>query len=1637
MQLQAHAWASRAAEATVLFLLVLSPASGGVSVSERTGPTGQPLYVLENAFVRLEVNPATGGRAESLLHKATRTPLIRPATPGQAAAGNGLFIDRFWGDRQLREFEKNTYAVDVLDEAPAKASLTLTGSSQGLVVRKTVTLERGVSGVGVRYVVTNEGEEDYTGRLWTANALSPGGEPESIRLFFPYSGHSHDHRNSPGELGIPVLEYRPGQSPSDGNHFINDPVAGWAAVLSDAGVGAAVRVDFGFLERFYSCHPQPGSGAPIPTVEWWTRPILLPPLARGKREAAQHPELEDPLANYVFRTQWRLIPVSGLQHVSGVGEGIVGALRVERGKLSVSVLSDRAREAVLKIERRRLPAPGEAETLDEWPATLRPDAVESKAITVEHVQEGTYVYRARVFAAPGDRELAAFEAPFTHGESSGEYTPPPTAEKDTRFEPGLSVPPLGTQFDTPCVPWAKPLDRPVKLLVITAVATHREIGELTRCLDLDLTLVEVARAHIFRFSGPAYASWKPPDPEALLRAALEEEHDAILIAGSLYWEQIPEDLRGAIMDRVSQGTGLVYVNPARLTGTLQEVLRTPVPDDEADHYLMSGIPWEDLPGVPAPITKTCRLHRHGEGRIIRIGYSTVPNGKVWRESRAVTPIVYDDGAWHFPYWHYYYSFVCRSLLLAAGRVPAIRVVEGQVDGEARQLTLSVRCAKATETPVPVVMETWAVDRRGRRSDAVSRRTTLAAGDSRIDIPLGGMGLSLRGPHFLNVVMRGAGGAVLHSFTATHRTETDVSLGEVILDSTALPAGRPVAGTLSLAGRDGRLPGGARVRHTLTDMHGRVLARSEEAIPATEQAPQERPFSLELSVPPYSTLCRLETELLRDGTVVDYARRHVSIRRPSPDDLTFTIWGMQEANHWTRRKMAERMREIGFDVDTGLHISSTKAEEVPAAARTVMTAGLEYTPMAIHRLAVWQKQLKDPARDPCLSSPEYADTMRSDITKHVGWARDFLCPFYFVADENSLGHYSSAHDFCHSPHCLALFRQRLRERYDTVEALNEVWRTRFAVWDEVKPLTFDQAKSKDWFPPWFEHRSFMFEVFSGAIAREKNLLEEVCPGGRLAVSGMGMPTVHNGFDWYRMQQSLDHVVAYLRPALADVMRSFRRGDRTLSAWNGYGSSEDALRQRIWHQVLNGFFHPSYWFHRYLMDHGDDALSPAGEAFQRIIGEVRDSGVGKLLMAAEWVPSEIGMHQSTASLIAARITGTSTPVSDTVFGRNLNGWAELLRDMGLQPPTVFSTEQLENGALKASGVRVFVLPLSQVLSDRETEALVSFVEAGGTLVADARPGVYGTNAVPRETNPLHAVFGVEYSAGAFERPQARIAVRAGPESVTLPLPALEPGVTLNEAKPLGASPGQARTKPVEFGGMKIRTKDGGGASVPSFIVRRAGRGAAVYLNTLFDEYGDMRKRGDAVAPIVQAMQAALEAAAFRPATAAQVPPGTEVIRYRDGGTRYIGVCRHPDSTSERDSFTVTLGGTFEVVDLLAGEHVGRSDRIEGSVSPGQTRVFAATPEPMGRTGLDLAFEEGSLVCKVTVSDAAGKPAAGGGRLTVYGPDGSERGHYTRDLAVRGTATVRTPLGLDERAGRWRVVVRDTLTGDSDEKSVEIRP
>jgi len=350
-------------------------------------------------------------------------------------------------------------------------------------------------------------------------------------------------------------------------------------------------------------------------------------------------------------------------------------------------------------------------------------------------------------------------------------------------------------------------------------------------------------------------------------------------------------------------------------------------------------------------------------------------------------------------------------------------------------------------------------------------------------------------------------------------------------------------------------------------------------------------------------------------------------------------------------------------------------------------------------------------------------------------------------------------------------------------------------------------------------------------------------------------------------------------VVDKIRSFKDPTDRLGAWTGYGRNEAQIRDKIWHEMLNGFFYPGYWWQGFMVTHGDRKLSRAGFEMQRVIGETKGSGIGKLLIDGEWVPSAIAIHQSPASLVASNVSGLRSFVTESAFNSNLTGWSRLVRDMGYCPPTFLASEQIEKGLLTPERYPIFVLPLSQALSDAEVARLKAYVRAGGILVADARPARFHENARARPTAVLDEVFGVTSSAKRLEGVKSSIDYQpARGKRVRLPISPVEQHLKAASGKAYGSASAKAGTRAVNFGGMRVKTISKGKRTIPAFVVNAYGKGSGVYLNLMLSEYADLGKRGVEVGPLVRAIRETIERGGYTPKVRADLPVGCERVRYR---------------------------------------------------------------------------------------------------------------------------------------------------------------
>jgi hypothetical protein len=651
-------------------------------------------------------------------------------------------------------------------------------------------------------------------------------------------------------------------------------------------------------------------------------------------------------------------------------------------------------------------------------------------------------------------------------------------------------------------------------------------------------------------------------------------------------------------------------------------------------------------------------------------------------------------------------------------------------------------------------------------------------------------------------------------------------------------------------------------------------------------------------------------------------------------------------------------------------------------------------------------------------------------------------YYFVGDEGSLGSYDDPVDFCWGEHTLAGFRKWLREQYGSLDALNREWESAFADWDAVRPLTTEAARQEGRFAPWADHRTYMEVSFARAYATVRAGVREGDPDGHIALSGTQVTSPWDGCDWYRLDGIVDDFLSYSGGNQWDIHRSFARPGARIGFWTGYGRRGAAVKHEVWTAALQGVLHPQLFWSPSILN-PDLTFSASGRDLGAVFRALRFEGIGRLLMEAERLDDGVAVHYSMPSVHAAGILDQHPREEAKAGGRSFpaarDGWVSLLDDLGLSFRFV-ATPQVEAGALRSK--RVFVLPYSTALSDREVAEIRQFVEEGGVLLADAAPGIFDEHVAWRDTGALDPLFGV---AAPPPRTRGASAPRArGPVRLTAEGRAL--GLRAPELAGLEALEGPVRT-----GAGRALARVG---TADVAVVNRVGRGRTLYLNALLDHEGASR---DAWRPLVRAV---LADAGLWPAVSVVDPSGrpvprVRVARYRLGEHEVVallsgdldvrtsfgrdGVTVYEDAREGRvvrRKVDVLLPRAARVTNARTGEALGETDRLRTTLTAGDALVLTlGPPRPELRLEGPAVARRGTAASFTVTASAPGKRLL---RWHVWGPGGAFLPEYARITVEDGPrATFVVPSALSDPAGEYRLRVTDVLSGASVETTLHLEP
>ncbi len=437
---------------------------------------------------------------------------------------------------------------------------------------------------------------------------------------------------------------------------------------------------------------------------------------------------------------------------------------------------------------------------------------------------------------------------------------------------------------------------------------------------------------------------------------------------------------------------------------------------------------------------------------------------------------------------------------------------------------------------------------------------------------------------------------------------------------------------------------------------------------------------------------------------------------------------------------------------------------------------------------WVTQWKGPrdeaglVREYCFDDPQWRGWARREMQSLVKKNASHAPLLYDIRDELSVTQSANPFDYDFHPLALAGFREWLRKRYASLDALNAEWETQFKTWDEVKPFTTDKIKNRmagggaaprgnpDWqavqrlkfdpaearkkatawnFSPWCDHRTYMDVSLAAVLDDLRGAARALDPRTPVGIEGTQMPSAFGGYDLWRLSQVLDWVEPYDICDAREIFGSFMQGKPLLTTLG----EQDAkpARRRLWHLLLLGDKGCIIWWSEDCIDwkSGDYALTPRAKVLAPVLAEMR-SPLARIFLRAQRETDPIAIHYSQASIQAAwllesTVDGStwlrrfsSYEAANNRHARVRHAWLETLQDLGYSPRFV-SSEQVENGALK--DFKVLVLPQSWALTDKEVPPLKEWIaspKSAGTALADGTPGLFDGHGRLRPRSPLESEF-----------------------------------------------------------------------------------------------------------------------------------------------------------------------------------------------------------------------------------------------------------------------------------------------------------
>jgi len=1041
---------------------------------------------------------------------------------------------------------------------------------------------------------------------------------------------------------------------------------------------------------------------------------------------------------------------------------------------------------------------------------------------------------------------------------------------------------------------------------------------------------------------------------------------------------------------------------------------------------------------------------------------------------------------------YYLAFLIKVMLFAAQKEPAVTVwgaaspvpmetgrprpsgLIHEVDREdLSEITFTVT---SSDPPQPTSLTADFVLRDvDNRVFAASSRpdVSLKPGENVLSFPLSNVPA---GDYFADLWIKRDGQVVSFGSTALKIT-SKTFIRQVRLDRAYFEVKEQVAGSVEIE-RGPLQIGDLNLVVTQQDNFGRLVRRASIDVEKGTVRFSLRPIPGPLTVYQY-----LYVALLSGDTAIDtkrlaftYSNLHLN------DTIRVGLWHTLK-NSYIHIREYEQYYKMGFDYTGGFWGSDSfkrnyyglgpgsnfKAGrfEIP------MLANLRYIPPCARMTYAGDGNfpvgtfldkdgkepllsvMKEDVRYPCFNDPKYRAAMRKrvvDVVRHHSKAsiREYFFDQDMIFSFPRINAPGLRKELCFCPHCMAYFQNYLREQYVSIEAVNKEYGTDHKGLDDVIPPKLVEAQqSRKLWPIWADFRMATDSSYSDFYAMLTDAMRAVQPDARtgnttLASTGFTSDHEDTGDIWKMSRWTRIHNTygtptdrLWLDFALPELLAS---SSCYFGPFNAYQHTKEYGNMMPWYQLFRGdnLFYltnsegPTY--HSLLSSDLSlyGVLKPLVDQLQEI-----KQGIGKLIHEANRDTSnDVAVLYSTASNYHWILT-TGCRSGDMQL--NNLAWVIMLSDCNL-PFKFISYEQLANDILAREDFKVLVLLRAQALSPAETQAIKTFVERGGTVLADLRPGVSDGHCRAYGKSPLDEVFGVVQNTAEPDLGEIPVEVPFSHDGKPETLGSVLSDCSLALGKGRAAGAG----------------KDG----IPVLVRNQYGKGKSILFNFSFDQYVVFWGGNQYCIPAYRSVGAPRFMAFFKhllPATGLRSfvtsSPELNDLRCRvfsSGTIKYVfllpefpePLMNYAAGTAkplQQKKTTISFEVPRHVYDAREKRYLGLSNQISAYFKQGVAKVYSLLPymvRGVSVTARATVNQGDVLAYKVDIA-ATGTPEKHVLNVSLVDPEGTAIRCYTGNVSCTGGKYAgRMRLALNEKPGIYQIVVTDAGTGKQGKADVEVK-